>query len=57
MASRAIAKHLGYDHSERLFTPQEACDVVEKVVYQLETYEPELIRSAIPNYFLAQVTQ
>eukprot|EP01050_Picozoa_sp_SAG11_P012056 SAG11_NODE_1317_length_5216_cov_2.105335_2_plen_429_part_00 len=56
MASRAIAEHLGFDHSERIFTAQEACDVVDKVIYHLETYEPELIRSAIPNYFLAQHT-
>ena len=25
------------------------------VIYHLETYEPELIRSAIPNYFLARL--
>ena len=26
-----------------------------KVVYHMETYEPELLRSAIPNYFLAEL--
>ena len=33
----------------------QAFEIVPKVVYHLETYEPELIRSAIPNYFLAQL--
>ena len=26
-----------------------------QVIYHLETYEPELIRSSIPNYFLAKL--
>ena len=34
---------------------QEACAIVPKVVYHMETYEPELLRSAIPNYFLAEI--
>jgi asparagine synthase (glutamine-hydrolysing) len=33
----------------------QAFEIVPKVVYHLETYEPELIRSAIPNYFLAKL--
>ena len=73
MASRTIAKHLGFDHAERIFTvrlartrlscaaptvfdqhsitqhrlvqAEEACSIVETVIYHLETYEPELIRS------------
>ena len=42
-------------HNERLFTAEEACAIVPKVVYHMETYEPELLRSAIPNYFLAEL--
>jgi len=53
-AAREIAKTLGYDHSERIFTADEACSIIDKVIYHLETYEPELIRSSIPNYFLAE---
>jgi len=56
MAARAVAKALGYEHHERLFTTEEALSVIDRVVFQLETYEPELIRSAIPNYFLAEFT-
>ncbi|KAJ1488633.1 hypothetical protein T484DRAFT_3606777 [Baffinella frigidus] len=55
-AARAMAKHLGSVHHERLFTAEEAIAIVPKVVYHLETYETELIRSAIPNYFLAEIT-
>jgi len=55
MAARAIARHFGSEHHEKIFTTEEAFAIVPKVVYHLETYEPELIRSAIPNYFLAQL--
>lgn len=55
MAARAVARHFGTVHHEYLFTPDEAFAMVPKVVYHLETYEPELIRSSIPNYFLAQL--
>lgn len=55
MAARAIAKRFGTQHHEYIFTPDEAFSAVPKVVYHLETYEPELIRSSIPNYFLAKL--
>ena len=54
-AARMMADFLGSDHKEYLFKSEEAFAVVEKVIYHLETYEPELIRSAIPNYFLARL--
>ena len=45
MAAREMARHLGTVHHERLFTAAEACKIVPKVVYHMETYEPELLRS------------
>jgi asparagine synthase (glutamine-hydrolysing) len=55
MAARVMAEDLGTTHHEYLFTSEEACAVIPDVIYHLETYEPELIRSAIPNYFLARL--
>lgn len=54
-AARLIAKHLGTVHHEYLFTSEEAFARIEDIVYHLETYEPELVRSAIPNFFLARL--
>jgi len=54
-AARMMSDFLGTDHHEYLFTSEEACAIIPDVVYHLETYEPELIRSAIPNYFLARL--
>lgn len=55
MAARAMARELKTVHHERIFTAEEAIAVVDKVVYHMETYNAELIRSAIPNYFLAEL--
>lgn len=55
-AARMMSEYLGTTHHEYLFTSEEACANIENVIYHLETYEPELIRSAIPNYFLAKLT-
>ena len=54
-AARMMSESLGTTHHEYLFTSEEACAVIPDVIYHLETYEPELIRSAIPNYFLARL--
>jgi asparagine synthase (glutamine-hydrolysing) len=51
-----MSKHLGTIHHEHAFKADEAFENIEKVIYHLETYEPELIRSAIPNFFLARMT-
>lgn len=55
-AARLMSEYLGTTHHEHPFNSDEAFAVVEDVIYHLETYEPELIRSAIPNYFLARMT-
>lgn len=56
LAARAVSKQLGTEHIEAIFTPEMAFEALDKVIYHAETYEPELIRSCIPNYFLAQKT-
>ena len=55
-AARMISNYFGTKHHEHIFNADEAFANLEKVIYHLETYEPELIRSAIPNFFLAQMT-
>jgi asparagine synthase (glutamine-hydrolysing) len=54
VAARIVADFLGTEHIEAIFTPEMAFDRLDKIVYHCETYEPELIRSCIPNYFLAK---
>ena len=58
MAARAMVDALGgekhIEHHVRSFTPEEVFDLIPKIVYHMETYEAELIRSAIPNWLLAE---
>eukprot|EP00980_Cylindrotheca_fusiformis_P001468 scaffold345_cov134-Cylindrotheca_fusiformis.AAC.79 len=58
MAARAMVDALGgekhVEHHVRSFTPDEVFDLIPKIVYHMETYEAELIRSAIPNWLLAE---
>ena len=55
MAAREVARKFNTQHFERIFTTEEAFAIVPQVIYHLETYEPELIRSSIPNFFLAEL--
>lgn len=53
--ARVVADYLGTEHHEYIYTVDEMIDILPTVIYHLESYDPALIRSAIPNYFLAQL--
>ncbi|MGI8873097.1 MAG: asparagine synthase (glutamine-hydrolyzing) [Egibacteraceae bacterium] len=55
VAARAVAKHLDLEHHERVYTVEEAAANVDQVVAVTESYEPSLVRSAVPNFFLAEL--
>jgi asparagine synthase (glutamine-hydrolysing) len=52
-AAREVAVFLGTRHYERVYGLGEMLAVLQNVVYYLESCDPALVRSAIPNYFLA----
>ena len=54
-AARAVAAHLGTEHHERLYTSQEAVRALPEVVRVIESFDPSLVRSAVANYFLAEL--
>lgn len=58
MAAKAMVEALGgskhIDHRPRVFTGKDVFDLIPKIIYHMETYEAELIRSAIPNWLLAE---
>ncbi len=53
--ARMCASFLGARHYERTYTLDDMLAVLPKVIYHLESYDAALVRSAIPNYFLAQL--
>jgi asparagine synthase (glutamine-hydrolysing) len=54
-AARQVAEHLGLEHHERVYTDDEVLDVLPDVVRATESYEPSLVRSAVPNYLLSEL--
>ena len=55
LAARVVAEHLGTEHHERVYTAGEAVGAVPLVVRAIEHFDPSLVRSAVPNYLLAEL--
>ncbi len=56
LAARVVAEHLGTEHHESVYTAEDALLVLPKVVRTIESFDPALVRSAVPNYMLAELT-
>jgi asparagine synthase (glutamine-hydrolysing) len=56
LAARAVAEFLGTEHHERVYTAENALEALPDVVRTIESYDPSLVRSAVPNYMLAEMT-
>ncbi len=55
LAARAAAEHLDCDHREHVYTADEALSILPEVVRSIESFDPSLVRSAVPNYLLAEL--
>ncbi len=55
--ARAAAQYIGTNHHEYVYTRDEMMESLSDIIYFLESYDPSLVRSAIPNYFLARMTK
>lgn len=53
--AQLCSDYLGTDHYERIYTVDDMLAALPKVIYYLESYDAALVRSAVPNYFLAQL--
>lgn len=54
-AARQMAHYLGTRHYEYVYTCAEMEAALPDVIYHLESADPALVRSAVPNYFLARL--
>ena len=54
-ASRIAAAHIGSTHHEYVFTEDEYYEALPKVIEKLETYDPSLVRCAVPCYFTCKL--
>lgn len=55
IAANKVADILGTQHHERIYSEQEMLAVLPQVIYHLESFDPALVRSAVPNWFLAEM--
>ena len=56
LAARAAAEFIGTEHHERTYTAAEATELLPDVIASIEAFDPSLVRSAVPNYMLAEMT-
>ena len=54
-AARRVADHIGSIHHEYLMTPSEVIEKLPDVVHALESFDQDLVRSAIPTYFCSRL--
>ncbi|EDX87772.1 asparagine synthase (glutamine-hydrolyzing) [Synechococcus sp. PCC 7335] len=54
-AARLVAEHLGTVHHEYVYSEAEMQTVLSDVIYYLESYDPALVRSAIPCYMVSRL--
>ena len=55
--ARKAADFLGTTHHEYAYTRNEVLEVLPDVIYHLESFDPALVRSAIPCYFVSRLAR
>jgi asparagine synthase (glutamine-hydrolysing) len=55
MAARVVARHIGSIHHEYLLTEREIREKLPDIIYYLESFDQDLVRSAIPCYFTSRL--
>lgn len=54
-AARQMSRYLDTIHHEYVYDTQDMVEALPNVLYHLESFDSALVRSAIPNYFLAKL--
>jgi asparagine synthase (glutamine-hydrolysing) len=54
-AARTVARHLDTVHHEHVLKPEEIAACLPDILFHLESFDQDLVRSAIPCYFTARL--
>jgi asparagine synthase (glutamine-hydrolysing) len=54
-AARLVSNHLDTIHHEYIITEQEVREKLPEIIYYLESFDQDLVRSAIPCYFTSRL--
>jgi len=55
LAARRVARHLDTEHHEYVFTAREVLRHLPEILFYLESFDQDLVRSAIPCYFTSRL--
>jgi asparagine synthase (glutamine-hydrolysing) len=55
IAARRVAEHIGSSHYERVITREDVQRELPEIVYHLESFDRDVVRSAIPTWFVARL--
>lgn len=55
--ARRAAEHIGTVHHTRVFTEDDVLDALPNVMWHLESFDPALVRSAVPTYFVSELAR
>lgn len=53
-AARKVAEFLGTEHHEIHFTVEQGIEILDKLIWHLETYDVTSVRASTPMYFLSK---
>jgi asparagine synthase (glutamine-hydrolysing) len=54
-AARRVARHIGSIHHEYVYSAAEVVEKLPEIIYHLESFDQDLVRSAIPTWFCARL--
>lgn len=54
MYARKVAEHIGSNHTEVFFTPQEGLDAIRDVIYTTETWDTTSIRASVGQHLVCK---
>ncbi|QDT36084.1 asparagine synthase (glutamine-hydrolyzing) [Stratiformator vulcanicus] len=54
-AARLVADYLGTQHHELLITPEAVREALPEILYYLESYDRDLVRSSVPCWFVSKL--
>jgi asparagine synthase (glutamine-hydrolysing) len=53
--ARQVAQHIGAEYHEHIYTIDEMQEILEKVIYHLESFDAPLVHSAVSNYLVSKL--
>ncbi|WP_026295080.1 asparagine synthase B [Sediminispirochaeta bajacaliforniensis] len=54
-AAQLVASHIGSKHHQYIITKEEIVAELPRIIYHLESFDQDLVRSSIPTYFTAKL--